>query len=382
MKRVLAILLVLVLALSLTGCLSKEEKAEVAKKEKEATIQINAYLKDNYPGFKVVKAEQLVRGNLLEGFHIEDVTEFTVRDKKDNVYKFYYDSEADDVYSNVNYNKILNELEDMLNDNDFIEDADSGETAIYICNEENFNAVLDKHDSLKDIIKYIDKGNTTTYSFASKFYYKNLKNLEPEDLEIDVDIYGKLTNYELHIYNVTQDYSKLNPQECHVIDSIHFYDNAFSNAERKLIITHNHHKIKEIDDLYYSYDDRYANFDIEKSDTYKETDLFEYNSTYKPLNRGYDVALSIKDSTKVEYGDVVTEYRNKNNLLISVRDEDVIKATVFFDTVTYKDCIAYRHLDQRIDQFFDFDEYESVYFYCHDGYLSETISLMKKVVEK
>ena len=68
-----------------------------------------------------------------------------------------------------------------------------------------------------------------------------------------------------------------------------------------------------------------ADFDIEETKSYKKDELFKYNSTYKPINRGYEIEFSMKNQDAVNHGDVVREFRNDNQLLVSIRDENDVE---------------------------------------------------------
>ena len=101
----------------LTGCLSDEQKKLEKRYEEEATKVMKDYLAENYSGAKILDAEQVVTFNTGFGYTISDITKFSIK-YKTKYYIFYYDKDKKIVYSNVNYNKITEEIKNFIIQND------------------------------------------------------------------------------------------------------------------------------------------------------------------------------------------------------------------------------------------------------------------------
>lgn len=373
MKKIMALFLIILTIFAMTACMSDEEKAQIAKLEGEATEYMEDYFDEHYPSFKLDTVKQVVEGNYFEGYDIWEMTKVTAKDGN-KTYIFYYDSEKDIVYSNVNYDKVLSSFEEMLKEDNLLAQSIDDSTKI-TCYD--FEVLIDNHKTLEDVLKFA-QSDRHTYSFVSSFRFKERKDFYPENLKV-ANLFDKIYNFDLTLCNVTDDYTEKTQYAFEYIDKIEYHDCIdYKTDERSVNTLHFHNDFYKIDDIICVYDARYVDFKIAKTENYRTESLIKYNTNYESMYRGYDYKVVLDKVNEMQYGNIPHEpFYTDGGCKVLVDDVDVHKVTLYFLAEKYENCALYRHSDDMVNEVMQFNKYEDYNIYAHKGYVEDTITFMK-----
>lgn len=191
MKRLIALALFIVLILSLVACksISDEEREAIDKAVEESKEYMTEYLEEKYPGAEITNCKQSIGGDALYGFDIYGYTEYTVKiNGKEHI--FFHDNSNDEVYSSVNYDLVVMELHEKMNENELIAKAASKESRItcYIIPDRYPEILNDKHETIDDVLQYMkdNADSRVTYSINTNLKY---------DIEISDEDVEKIEDY-------------------------------------------------------------------------------------------------------------------------------------------------------------------------------------------
>lgn len=316
--KVITFILVFSMLLTTTGCISRKHRKLAEQYEKEAMKIMKKYLSENYSGAKILDVEHRITSDgSIGGTRVTDFTEFVVLYKEDR-YIFCYDRDSGIVYSNVNYDKILNQIR------------------VYVMKKYNFNMEKLSTFSLKlnsrlhmslygefseqEVIRDSDKtfadfintnnANDREYNIVINISYNNIDELLAKD-HFSEDLFIKFANLEITVENFTDVgyYDKL------------YMSNLFNKG--KVGISHRHEKTVIYDSIKFVYDDRYFDLQINKTDEYEENPERKYylDKEFIPLNLAYDwKAVALKPIIYSNQNDYNIEYITDNGLEVSYSD--------------------------------------------------------------
>jgi hypothetical protein len=191
MKRIIALILLLLLTVSFAACksISKEEREAINKAIEESNEYMTEYLEEKYPGSEITNCKQSIGGDALYGFDIYGYTEYTVKiNGKEHM--FFHDNNNDEVYSSVNYDLVVLELHEKMNENELIAKAASKESRItcYIIPNRHLKVLNEKHETIDDVLQYMkdNADSRVIYSIHTDLKY---------DIEISDEDVKKIEDY-------------------------------------------------------------------------------------------------------------------------------------------------------------------------------------------
>lgn len=388
-KRIIAIVLIIITIFSLSACMSKEQKAKVEEKEKIATELMKDFLDENYNGFKIKSVNQVVNGNVFQGYDITDITKFVIKNKNIS-YVLYYEKETGNVWSNENYEKIVNEIKDELKKTLPLNKAYESQIFIHPQIDDSFKAVRFEDKSLKDIIKR-QQDNPFEYKIDAYYYLLSENDFTPENLKLD-SVFTNLTNLELTVFNSKV---KLEPNALHnandykfnINDTIKIYDVNYQkdeNKEKEYIVDYRHYDTVKCDDMYFVYNGHYFDVSVNKVDG--EDIDFTQSSTYpktefKRTNKAYE----IESENKKEFLETLSHkytYTNTFGTETNVRENNAGELIIYKKKSNDSMEFYYDSVEKRIEEFHFTNEYASQMFYSKSYGFDRTILFLNKIKEK
>lgn len=321
--------------------LSDEQKKLVKQYEEEATKVMKDCLAENYSGAKILDAEQVVTFNTGFGYTISDITKFSIK-YKTKYYIFYYDKDKKIVYSNVNYNKITEEVKNYIIQNDSFntESLSSFSVKIVGVNGMDFSYEVIR-DSDKTLEDFLNTNNMDKYEYETEveFIYNNINNFVVKDFFAE-NSFGEFKNLKIIIKNYTNDLCS---------DYMQTYNSLFE--ENKAFVDYVHKKSILYEDVEVIYDDRYINLQIAKTDNYEQDPErnFYTGKEFVPINLAYAWNVEIIKPFESSKGNYTTEKglnveysESQNSKLYIVLPEEKFQETYYksirenmFDKIDY-----------------------------------------------
>ena len=340
MRRTLAIFIAIITLFLLTGCMSSEQQEEAKNLEKNATKYMEAYLSENHPTFEIVIAKQIIDGDFINGYNVTALTKVIVKEDKKE-YTFYYNKDTNDVLSNVCYESIITEFNTKLNQNKTLKRAFKNETKIDCF---GYKVTVDGHKTLNDIIEFA-KTNTNVYSFDAAYYFNNESNFNPKDLGV-VDLYDAFPNMNLSLYNTPDGKPKSKELWFEYIDIIECQNDVDETTKERVInISHKHRTLQKVDDVMYSFDNRYIDFTVNKSNDYYTEIVDNNGKPYKPMYRGYEYEVVTYDATQTNPN---TNFTTSGGIKVQVTDDKSNVAIIYVIAKDYKDAGLYLHKKEEL----------------------------------
>ena len=341
MKKIIGLISLILIFICLTGCLSDEQKKLVKQYEEEATKVMKDYLAENYSGAKILDAEQVVTFNTGFGYTISDITKFSIK-YKTKYYIFYYDKDKKIVYSNVNYNKITEEIKNYIIQNDSFntESLSSFSVKIVGVNGMDFSYEVIR-DSDKTLEDFLNTNNMDKYEYETEveFIYNNINNFVVKDFFAE-NSFREFKNLKIIIKNYTNDLCS---------DYMTTYNSLFE--ENKAFVDYVHKKSILYEDVEVIYDDRYINLQIAKTDNYEQDPErnFYTGKEFVPINLAYAWNAEIIKPFESSKGNYTTEKglnveysESQNSKLYIVLPEEKFQETYYksirenmFDKIDY-----------------------------------------------
>lgn len=341
MKKIIGLISLILIFICLTGCLSDEQKKLVKQYEEEATKVMKDYLAENYSGAKILDAEQVVTFNTGFGYTISDITKFSIK-YKTKYYIFYYDKDKKIVYSNVNYNKITEEIKNYIIQNDSFntESLSSFSVKIVGVNGMDFSYEVIR-DSDKTLEDFLNTNNMDKYEYETEveFIYNNINNFVVKDFFAE-NSFREFKNLKIIIKNYTNDLCS---------DYMQTYNSLLE--ENKAFVDYVHKKSILYEDVEVIYDDRYINLQIAKTDNYEQDPErnFYTGKEFVPINLAYAWNAEIIKPFESSKGNYTTkkglnvEYsESQNSKLYIVLPEEKFQETYYksirenmFDKIDY-----------------------------------------------
>lgn len=341
MKKIIGLISLILIFSCLTGCLSDEQKKLVKQYEEEATKVMKDYLAENYSGAKILDAEQVVTFNTGFGYTIHDITKFSIK-YKTKYYVFYYDKNKKIVYSNVNYNKITEEIKNYIIQNDSFntESLSSFSVKIVGVNGMDFSYEVIR-DSDKTLEDFLNTNNMDKYEYETEveFIYNNINNFVVKDFFAE-NSFREFKNLKIIIKNYTNDLCS---------DYMQTYNSLLE--ENKAFVDYVHKKSILYEDVEVIYDDRYINLQIAKTDNYEQDPErnFYKGKSFVPINLAYAWNAEIIKPFESSKGNYTTEKglnveysESQNSKLYIVLPEEKFQDTYYkslrenmFDKVDY-----------------------------------------------
>lgn len=341
MKKIIGLISLILIFICLTGCLSDEQKKLVKQYEEEATKVMKDYLAENYSGAKILDAEQVVTFNTGFGYTISDITKFSIK-YKNKYYIFYYDKDKKIVYSNVNYNKITEEIKNYIIQNDSFntESLSSFSVKIVGVNGMDFSYEVIR-DSDKTLEDFLNTNNMDKYEYETEveFIYNNINNFVVKDFFAE-NSFREFKNLKIIIKNYTNDLCS---------DYMQTYNSLLE--ENKAFIDYVHKKSILYEDVEVIYDDRYINLQIAKTDNYEQDPErnFYTGKEFVPINLAYAWNAEIIKPFESSKGNYTTEKglnveysESQNSKLYIVLPEEKFQETYYksirenmFDKIDY-----------------------------------------------
>ena len=341
MKKIIGLISLILVFSCLTGCLSDEQKKLVKQYEEEATKVMKDYLAENYSGAKILDAEQVVTFNTGFGYTISDITKFSIK-YKTKYYIFYYDKDKKIVYSNVNYNKITEEIKNYIIQNDSFntESLSSFSVKIVGVNGMDFSYEVIR-DSDKTLEDFLNTNNMDKYEYETEveFIYNNINNFVVKDFFAE-NSFREFKNLKIIIKNYTNDLCS---------DYMQTYNSLLE--ENKAFVDYVHKKSILYEDVEVIYDDRYINLQIAKTDNYEQDPErnFYTGKEFVPINLAYAWNAEIIKPFESSKGNYTTEKglnveysESQNSKLYIVLPEEKFQDTYYkslrenmFDKVDY-----------------------------------------------
>ncbi len=354
------------------GCMSYEDKEQVKEYEKEAKEYLKEYLEDNYSSAKILDVEHEVRGNGIEGFYISDLTRCEVRIESQK-YLFFYDVNTKDIYSNVNYKQICDDVNntivnsaDKLPSNDF--DILS---KIYYC---GYEVVKDTDTTLSDVLASATD-NESDYIFDVSITYPAGNSFTPKDIEIE-SCYETFPQLNLSIYSLSN-YNIKDLNFAKYTDILRYQNSTnYDTNEEFIFCTYTHNCIEEFEDIICIYNDHYIDFEISDDGKYYDNPPRKYypNVKFKPTKKAYRFTATItSDTAKKEY----TLY-NSSNFKTKVKEEDATAIKIYFPENSYKSNYVHHENDKLTALTFSKD-YDYIRWFVNDTYFEENISFYIEV---
>lgn len=365
----LCIFLIFVMIFTFCSCLSSVIVNNSGNElEREAQTKFEEYLSANYEKYKILSKHQIVWGGFLEGKTETNYVFFNVK-LDNNEYEFVYDNDTDVVCSNVNYDKIVSELKNKLNEKDFMSMIDN--TDITICSFEyhEFDGLInDEHKNLEDVLNY---NNKEFYLFEIHLSTVKREPIKPEDVQIK-DWFDLMPTLDFTLYNY---YSKSIPDI--TTDEIEMFYDTESN---KINTKYEHKKIIKLEDgLFFGYDDNFCDVKITKKKTPDQRPDSSYYQSYEfhPISDTYIVTTNFKQSDLQD----INEYISKDT------ESEIVTVKRFwqlgiYTSSEYEGKFLYEDQTKNLDKlvYFDYDYIEStirvedgetVRFAFYNGFKSE-----------
>jgi len=333
MKKIIKIFMLCILMLTLTGCLSKEQKKIIKQYEEMATKIMKNYLSENYPGSKILDVGQMTSFNTGSGWDISEYTEFIVEYQTEK-YTFYYDKDREIFYSDVNYNKVKEEIKTYITENYSFNTGFLSDFSIGIITKKirsgGVEVIRDSDKSLNDFINSNDI-NKEDYYISLNFKYNNLVNFSVKDF-FDEKLFIKFHNLGINIENFVNN-------GCYDRVSMTSY---MYNDDISVGISYVHKKsITLSDEIKINYDDRYIDLQIHKTDDYEENPIRKsfLDREFIPINLAYAWKAEIikpfpehKRYYYTENGLKVTYSESENDILYMLFPEKKFN-NVFFKSI-------------------------------------------------
>lgn len=372
MKKHILLPLSLIMAISISGCMPKELREEVASLEAEAKDKMDDFLDKEFSDYKITEVEQIVSGNAIEGWDISQDTRFEVKIDGDN-YVFVYSASDDTYWSNYYYGEIIEDFKDMLDEYDALEDADSCELNIGMkVSGPNVYVLLHEDKDLESVIEREEDGECY-YESEAFYYYSNERDFCPKELELD-SIYEDISNLHLVLYNTDGD----GRDRDNIIDTIECNDYHYDEDE--IYITYYHNKWVEIGEMKFSYNDNYYDVEITPIDYdnddpprkyYTEVD-FKYN------DEAYAIEADRVGDIELDRGNYNESYINENDVTVHITESNINVFSMYYDE-EYEGLYVYVSSEESMNLMNGSDSYnyESIRF-NEEGFTKDVFAIYEK----
>lgn len=356
MKKIICLLLFLFLFLSLTGCLSQEEKEQKLEYEKRAQEVLTNYFEENYDNYKILSIEHTV----IEHEFSSDLGENTkITVKIDNEkYVFYFNQKTEEVFSNINLDKIKTELLERFCNENFPQNFNKKEISVRSLDYEFDEDVLNLRDDTLEKVLYRISQDNDYYGVVGNFYYID-RNLDYKNFKINNFIYD-FKNVNINFFNVKKDYIN-NPYSFNITQRLNFSYSPRYDKHINLNIEEN--KTIKKDDIYFVYTPKYFDIEINKIETKPEILIDEfYEREYKNDGIWYSIVskklYSEYPSSTIE-GDLEIRFSVSSGVEIFVPRSKYLKKGIYNDNNNSVD-ILYDEKENYIREFIFCDKQETV----------------------
>jgi hypothetical protein len=325
-KKIICLCLIFIIMISLTACLTPEQRSDAKMKAQAAELELEKFLESKYDKFKIKNSEQLILGNFLSGLTVSSITTFDVK-VNGTWYKFAYDAQSDSVLCDINYADVLSELNKKLDEHDLLQKANYKDVAINVLGTD-LNLLWYEDVSLDHVLKRA-KEPSNTYQFVAKYRYIEKKNLDPENEHLDL-IYDDIYPLSLTIVNNSADFDGIN-EDATMIDKV-ICDDHFAYADRDHVITidHTHQRLMKLDHITFAYDDARYYLNVAGSDYFQQNParIHDDGKYYIFTCRAYDLKFG-----KIQNADFTRQkqYINESGSTVKITNTSGEYLKLYFD---------------------------------------------------
>ena len=370
-KKIFALVLAFLMVLSIVGCsqttnsddntTNTGNETNISKEdEKIVTDALDEFLSKNYKDYEIVKITNILSEGEHEGKPLQYETSFLVKidGKECNFLTKMVQDAPISVYTDLYQETILNEFIEFLDSNELMKSAVRKEYTI-----ETFEGSTLLPAEIKTLESLFEVAALQKYNISATYIFENKEKFNPESIDIG-SVTEKFSNYKITLYNVKSagelmlDGSSTN--EAHfntnILDVLEYSMNVVDANKKDEVVPANttetttqapkyeqfvsvvfhHRQFHKKGDVTFSYDNRFFNISIEKTDVINvptEWDAYTDNNLYRFESFGTSYKIKVSEKTPCTSDDFTKtasyatySYQTKNGKTHSV--------TAYYDGLT------------------------------------------------